>query len=102
MTDRADQYVGVDVSKDQLDVAVVPSGEMYSFANDEEGIRDLVAALTPMAPRIVVLEATGGLEIAAAGMLGVSGLPVAIINPRQGRDFARASGRLAKTDAIDA
>lgn len=102
MTDRAEQYVGVDVSKDRLDVAVAPSGETYSFTNDEEGVHNLVTALTPLAPRIVVLEATGGLEMAAAGMLSVSGLAVAIINPRQSRDFAKAMGRLAKTDAIDA
>lgn len=102
MTDRAEQYVGVDVSKDRLDVAVAPSGETYSFTNDEEGVHNLVTALAPLAPRIVVLEATGGLEMAAAGMLSVSGLAVAIINPRQSRDFAKAMGRLAKTDAIDA
>lgn len=102
MTDRAEQYAGVDVSKDRLDVAVAPSGETYSFTNDEEGVHNLVTALAPLAPRIVVLEATGGLEMAAAGMLSVSGLTVAIINPRQSRDFAKAMGRLAKTDAIDA
>lgn len=102
MTDRDEKYVGVDVSKDRLDVAVAPSGETFSFPNDEEGIGDLVATLSPIAPQIIVLEATGGLEIATASMLSVSGLDVAIINPRQGRDFARAMGRLAKTDAIDA
>lgn len=102
MIDRVERYVGVDVSKDRLDVAVAPGGERYSFANDEEGIRGLVDVLTPIEPQIVVLEATGGLEIAAAAMLGASGLAVAIINPRQARDFAKAMGRLAKTDVIDA
>lgn len=102
MTDRADLYVGIDVSKDHLDVAVAPTGEIHSFANDQKGIRDLVDTLSSVSPTIVVLEATGGLEIAAAAELGLAGLAVAIINPRQARDFAKAMGRLAKTDTIDA
>lgn len=102
MTDRADQYVGVDVSKDRLDVAVAPTGETHSFANDRKGIRDLIDTLSSVSPTIIVPEATGGLEIVAAAELGLAGLSVAIINPRQARDFAKAMGRLAKTDTIDA
>lgn len=95
-------YVGIDVAKAQLDLAVRPSGEQWIAANDEAGIRDLVARLQERAPTLVVLEATGGRESAVAAALGVAGLAVAVVNPRQVRDFARAIGQLAKTDALDA
>ena len=95
-------FVGIDVSKDKLDVAVRPSGELMSFSNDEDGIAMMADFIKPFLPMLVVFEATGGLETAAVGMLTASGLPVVVINPRQARDFAKATGKLAKTDAIDA
>lgn len=95
-------YVGIDVSKARLDVAVIPSGESWSEPNDEKGVRGLVSRLRQLGPRLVLLEATGGLESLLAAELGAAGAPVAVVNPRQVRDFARATGRLAKTDAIDA
>jgi transposase len=91
-------FVGIDVSKAQLDVAVRPSGPDRSVPYTEAGIATLVEQLGPMRPTAVVLEATGDLE----GALVAAGLPVQVINPRQVRDFARAPGRLAKTDALDA
>ncbi len=95
-------FVGIDVSKEKLDVAVRPSGELMSFSNDEDGISVMVDFIKPFSPILIVLEATGGLETAAVGMLAAKGLPVVVMNPRQVRDFAKATGRLAKTDAIDA
>lgn len=95
-------YVGVDVSKSRLDLAVAERETPQVFANDEGGIAALVTHLRGLAPRLVVLEATGGYETALASALGVARVPLAIVNPRQVRDFARALGRLAKTDAIDA
>lgn len=95
-------WIGVDVSKDVLDVAVRPSGQVWQVANDERGIAALVDRLQGLQPQLVVLEATGGFEVPIAAALGVAGLPVAVVNPRQVRDFAKATGRLAKTDRIDA
>ena len=95
-------FVGIDVSKEKLDVAVRPSGELMRFSNDEDGISVMVDFIKPFSPILVVLEATGGMETASVGMLAAKGLPVVVINPRQVRDFAKATGRLAKTDAIDA
>ena len=95
-------YVGVDVSKQSLDVVIRPTGEYLTSTNDEAGISMLVERLRGLAPELVVLEATGGYEREAALALGLAGLPVAVINPRQARDFARALGRLAKTDRVDA
>jgi transposase len=95
-------FVGIDISKNHLDVSVRPSGEAYRLGNDEEGIAQLVAKLTTPAPTLVVMEATGGYEISVATALAVAGVPVAVVNPRQVRDFAKATGKLAKTDAIDA
>lgn len=95
-------HVGIDVSKATLDVAVLPKGNPFRVSNDEAGIDELATKIEGLAPALVVLEATGGFERAAATALAVRGLPVAIVNPRQARDFARATGRLAKTDAIDA
>ena len=94
--------VGVDVAKDRLDVAVRPSGEVWSEANDETGITTLVERLRPLRPALIVCEATGGFERAAIAALAAAGFPVVVANPRQVRDFARATGQLAKTDQLDA
>jgi transposase len=101
--DRAQSpYVGVDVSKERLDVAFRPTGKCYWFPNDLDGIDALVHRLVEERPALVVLEASGGYERPAATALAARGLAVAVINPRQARDFAKATGRLAKTDALDA
>ena len=95
-------YVGIDVAKERVDVAVRPSGEIWSEDYDEPGIERLAARLQALGPVAVVLEATGGLEVPLASALAAAALPVAVVNPRQVRDFAKATGRLAKTDALDA
>lgn len=95
-------FVGIDVSKAALDVHARPSGGVARFDNDPDGIAALVARVAALAPALVVLEATGGLEHPAVAALAAAGVPVAVVNPRQARDFAGATGRLAKTDAIDA
>jgi transposase len=95
-------FVGIDVSKDRLDVAVRPAGEVWQVSYDSRGISDLVERLGEHSPYLVVLEATGGLELTLTGELAAVGLPVAVVNPRHVRDFARAAGKLAKTDALDA
>jgi len=95
-------FVGIDVSKQQLEVAVRPSGETWSVAHDEAGLSALVAQLRALAPALIVLEATGGWEVALASALAAGPLPVVVINPRQVRDFARSTGTLAKTDRLDA
>jgi len=96
-------YAGIDVSKARLDVALRPTAEgCLGFANDQAGIDSLLARLQQASPTLVVLEATGGLEHPIAAALAAAGIPVAVVNPRQVRDFARATGRLAKTDKIDA
>ena len=95
-------YVGIDVSKDQLDVAMPPSGDSWSMANDASGITEVVQRLAQLHPNLVVLEATGGLQMPLAAALATAGLPLSMMNPRQVRDFARATGRLAKTDRLDA
>jgi transposase len=95
-------WVGVDVSKQRLDVAVRPLEEAWSMKNDQAGIKALVGKLKKLAPQRIVLEATGGYEYELAFRLMKAGLPVAVVNPRQVRDFARAVGKLAKTDPIDA
>ena len=94
--------VGVDVAKDRLDVALRPSGERWTVANDDPGVAALVARLRPLGPTLIVGEATGGFERAAIAALAAAGLPVVVANPRQVRDFARATGQLAKTDELDA
>lgn len=99
MTER---MVGVDVSKEKLDVAVRPDGERWQTANSEEAFPELVARLEALEPALIVIEATGGLERAVVAAMVAADLPVAMINPRQAREFARATGRLAKTDTIDA
>lgn len=94
---------GIDVSKARLDVFVGPAGAAFAVVNDEEGIERLVARLAQEeGATLVVLEATGGFERPVAAALVAAGVPVALVNPRQARDFARATGRLAKTDRIDA
>lgn len=95
-------FVGVDISKARLDVAVRPSGETVTVRHDEAGIASLVVRMQTWQPAAVVLEATGDLESAVVSAFAAVGLPVHVVNPRQVRDFARATGRLAKTDALDA
>ena len=95
-------YVGIDVSKAHLDVALLPTAECWRTPNDEAGIADLIQRLDAVNPALVVLEATGGLERPLTAALVQAQLPVAVVNPRQVRDFARATGQLAKTDRIDA
>lgn len=95
-------YVGIDVGKERLDVHVRPIGESLVVARDDEAIVALAQKLLARQPRLVVLEATGGLQVKAAAALAAAGLAVAVVNPRQVRDFAKATGRLAKTDRLDA
>jgi len=94
------RYVGIDVAKLQLDVALGPNGERFTVANDEPGISALLKRLE--SADLVIIEATGGLEVPVASALATAGIGVAVVNPRQVRDFARATGQLAKTDALDA
>ena len=94
-------FVGIDVAKDRLDVHTRP-GDAFTVTRDGEGIESLVQRLRALSPALIVLEATGGFEMVVAGALVGAQLPLAIVNPRQIRDFARAIGRLAKTDALDA
>jgi transposase len=95
-------FVGIDVSKDRLDVHVLPSKQAFAVARNGEGLDRLAIELCGLAPALVVLEATGGFELTVAAALAGAGLPLAVVNPRQIRDFARATGRLAKTDTLDA
>jgi transposase len=95
-------FVGIDVSKTHLDVCVRPSGEAFHVSNDDAGIAELAAKLVALAPTLVVLEATGGYEAPVVAALAVAGVPLAVINPRQARDFAKSTGKLAKTDVLDA
>jgi transposase len=94
-------FVGIDVSKSTLEVRIEPPGEAFQVDNDEKGIKELCTRLSELTPRLIVMEATGGLEMRAAGELAAQGLCLAVVNPRQVRDFAKASGQLAKTDRID-
>jgi len=96
------RYVGIDVSKDRLDVHVRPSGDAFAVARDGEGLAALVARLQPLAPHLVAVEATGGFEMTVAAALGAAALPLAVVNPAQVRHYAQALGRRAKTDRIDA
>lgn len=95
-------FVGIDVSKARLDVALRPSDESESVLNDNAGIQDLVKRLEQIQPTLIVLEATGGIEREVTRALASAELPVVVVNPRQVRDFAKATGQLAKTDQIDA
>ncbi|OQW36761.1 MAG: transposase [Nitrospira sp. SG-bin1] len=94
-------FVGIDVSKAQLDVAQRPGGR-FTVPNTEAGVTQLLARLAAEPPTLIVLEATGGVELPLTGALATAGLPVVVVNPRQIRDFAKATGQLAKTDALDA
>ena len=102
MPPAASVCVGIDVAKAEFVMAIRPSGERWTATNDEEGIQRLVTRLGEAAPVLVVLEATGGYERSVVGALATARLPVVVANPRQVRDFARATGQLAKTDRIDA
>ena len=97
-----EKFAGIDVSKSTLDIRIEPAVETLHMANDEVGISQAVERLKEVAPTLIVIEATGGLEVRIATELASHGLPVAVINPRQARDFAKATGQLAKTDQVDA
>jgi transposase len=97
-----EKFVGIDVSKSTLDVCIEPAVQTLHVAYDETGIKQLVDRLKEVSPTLIVMEATGGLEVRIATELASVGLPVAVINPRQTRDFAKATGQLAKTDKVDA
>ena len=96
------RFVGIDVSKAQLDVAVRPTGKRWTLPYDEAGIEGLIPQIVDLGPALVLLEATGGLELPLVAALAAATLPVVVVNPRQVRDFAWATGTLAKTDALDA
>lgn len=95
-------FVGIDVAKAQLDIALRPTGERWAVTNDEPGIAALVAWLQAAQPTLIVLEATGGYHRAVVAALAAAALPLVVMNPRQVRDFAKATGQLAKTDVLDA
>ena len=99
---QAGIYVGIDVAKAKVDVAVRPTGERWEVPRDAAGIPQLVAEMKTLGPSLVLLEATGGLELPLVAARAAEALPVVVVNPRQVRDFARATGKLAKTDALDA
>lgn len=101
-TETGGLFVGIDVSKDRLDVAVRPEGKRWEVSNDEKSIRLLVDSLKDLPSELIIAEATGGLEIPLVSALAEAGLPIVVVNPRQVRDFAKAVGQLAKTDKIDA
>jgi len=102
MHQSTEHWIGIDVSKATLDVAVLPSGAQWQLANRAAPIEALVEQLTALSPKRIVLEASGGFEALLVGALASAQLPVVVVNPRQVRDFARATGQLAKTDRIDA
>ena len=95
-------YVGIDVAKAQVDVAVRPTGDRWEVSYDDAGVGKLVSQMGDLGPAMVLLEASGGLELPLVAALAAASLPVVVVNPRQVRDFARATGTLAKTDALDA
>ena len=95
-------YVGIDVAKKRLEVAVLPNGTQWSVPNTPKGVEGLAARLSGLTPALAVVEATGGLERVVLDGLAAAGIPTALVNPRRVRDFAKASGRLAKTDRLDA
>ena len=102
MTTAPELFVGIDVSKHQLDVAVRPTGERWTVANAPDAFGSLIKRVKALHPTLIVLEATGGLEAAVVAELAYAGLRVAVVNPKRVREFARASGQLAKTDQLDA
>src|ERR1700727_711284 len=97
-----DVFIGIDVSKDRLAVCIRPSGETFTVTRDGEGLERLGERLCALAPVLIVMEATGGYETVAASALAAAHLPLAVVNPRQIRDFAHSTGKLAKTDRLDA
>ncbi len=101
-TDTPTLYVGIDVSKATLDVAILPLGRHFVVSNDEAGIDEILGSFEDPQPTLVVLEASGGYERPVATAIAACGIAVAVVNPRQARDFAKATGKLAKTDKIDA
>jgi transposase len=102
MDESSAVFVGIDVSKDRLDVHLRPTGEAFCVPRDAIGLDSLTGRLNDLAVTLIVLEATGGYEATVAAALAGAGLPLSVVNPRQIRDFARAMGRLAKTDMLDA
>jgi transposase len=102
VTSLNERFVGIDVSKDSLDTQLLPEGNARRFDNTPEGIAALVAWLAPLAPTLIVVEATGGYENALIAGLSLGGLPVSLVNPKRVRDFAGALGQRAKTDELDA
>jgi transposase len=96
------RFVGIDVAKAQREIALRPTGERWTVANDDAGIAALVERLPAVQPALSVLAATGGYQRAVVAALAAAGLPVAVVNPRHARDFAQATGQLAKTDALEA
>jgi transposase len=99
---RAEVFVGIDVAKTRLDGGLHPSGETWTVEHTEDGITAVVERLTTLGPTLVIMEATGGLELPLATALVAAAVPVQVVNPRQVRDFAKATGQLAKTDRLDA
>ena len=99
---REERFIGIDVSKESLEVGVRPEGTHRSVANEEGEISSLVQQLDKIKPALIVVEATGGFQTMVVAQLAAAALPVTVVNPRQVRDFAKATGHLAKTDAIDA
>lgn len=97
-----ESFVGIDVSKNTLDIRIEPAGEVLHVIYDDQGVAQICQRLGAVLPKLIVMEATGGLETRLASELVAQGLPVAVINPRQARDFAKATGQLAKTDRVDA
>ena len=102
MTKAVGKFVGIDVSKARLDVAVHEQKETTSFSNDEAGISSLVKKLKKLKPKLIVLEPTGGFEMLVVAEFSQAGLPVAVVNGKRVRDFAKATGQIAKTDKLDA
>ena len=99
---KCEIYIGIDVSKKNLDVYILEHDKHFQFSQTETGLSELVEIIGSFNPALVVLEATGGFENNAASILASSNIPVAVVNPRQVRDFAKATGTLAKTDCLDA
>ena len=95
-------FAGIDISKDRLDMHLRPLSEVFAVANDGKGMEELADRLRALGVSLAVVEATGGYEVTVAAVLCAAGVPLAVVNPRQIRDFARATGKLAKTDALDA
>ena len=94
--------VGIDTSKDRLDVVIIPNEQQQSFNNDDAGCEQLASWLEEYAPDLIAIEATGGYEMLAVSTLSIAELPIVVVNPRQVRNYAKALGKLAKTDMIDA